>query len=79
MGAAMKLLIGGPALLYVCGFGLLSVLLEVFTRYARYVSILKWLCLSLFSYVICAFFVRVPWDQVGRAVLSCHTEPQPIF
>ena len=55
MGAALKLLISGPALLYVCGFGLLSVALEVFTRYSRYVSILKWLCLSLFSYVICAF------------------------
>src|ERR1700757_2863082 len=32
MGAALKLLISGPALLYVCGFGLLSVALEVFTR-----------------------------------------------
>ena len=64
MGAALKLLISGPALLYVCGFGLLSVVLEVFTRYARYVSVLKWLCLSLFSYVICAFVVKVPWGQV---------------
>jgi NRAMP (natural resistance-associated macrophage protein)-like metal ion transporter len=69
MGAALKLLISGPALLYVCGFGLLTVMLEVFTRYARYVSILKWLCLSLFSYVICAFVVKVPWDQVGWAVI----------
>ena len=69
MGAALKLLISGPALLYVCGFGLLSVTLEVFTRYSRYVSILKWLCLSLFSYVICAFVVKVPWTQVGWAVL----------
>ncbi|MFM0163418.1 NRAMP family divalent metal transporter [Paraburkholderia sediminicola] len=69
MGAALKLLISGPALLYVCGFGLLTVTLEVFTRYARYVSILKWLCLSLFSYVICAFVVKVPWTEVGWAVI----------
>src|SRR5579863_3597526 len=69
MGAALKLLISGPALLYVCVFGLLSVALEVFTRYARYVSVLKWLCLSLFSYVICAFVVNVPWGEVGRAVI----------
>jgi NRAMP (natural resistance-associated macrophage protein)-like metal ion transporter len=67
-GAALKLLIGGPALLYVCLFGLLSAALEIFTRYARYVSVLKWLCLSLFSYVICAFVVDVPWGEVGRAV-----------
>jgi uncharacterized membrane protein YoaK (UPF0700 family) len=64
MGAALELLISGPALFYVCCFGLLWVVLEVFTRYARYVSVLKWLCLSLFSYVICAFVVKVPWGQV---------------
>ncbi|HXP97489.1 MAG TPA: divalent metal cation transporter [Telmatospirillum sp.] len=69
MGAALKLLIAGPDLLYVCLFGLLSAALEVFTRYARYVSILKWLCLSLFSYVICAFVVKVPWVDVGWAVV----------
>jgi NRAMP (natural resistance-associated macrophage protein)-like metal ion transporter len=69
MGAALKLLISGPALLYVCLFGLLSIALEVFTRYARYVSVLKWLCLSLFSYVICAFVVKVPWREVGWATI----------
>ncbi|WP_019936733.1 NRAMP family divalent metal transporter [Bordetella sp. FB-8] len=69
MGAALTLLINGPALLYVCLFGLLSAALEIFTRYARYVSALKWLCLSLFSYVICAFVVQVPWGQVARAVV----------
>ncbi|HLY55001.1 MAG TPA: divalent metal cation transporter, partial [Stellaceae bacterium] len=69
MGAALRLLIAGPALLYVCAFGLLSAALEIFTRYARYVSILKWLCLSLFSYVICAFVVKVPWGTVGWAVV----------
>ena len=69
MGAALKLLIDGPALLYVCLFGLLSATLEIFTRYARYVSVLKWLCLSLFSYVICAFVVQVPWGQVAWAVV----------
>lgn len=69
IGAALKLLIAGPALLYVFLFGLLSATLEIFTRYARYVSVLKWLCLSLFSYVICAFVVKVPWLEVGRAVI----------
>jgi NRAMP (natural resistance-associated macrophage protein)-like metal ion transporter len=69
MGTALKLLIAGPALLYVCLFGLLSAGLEIFTRYSRYVSILKWLCLSLFSYVICAFVVSVPWAEVGWATV----------
>ena len=57
-------------MLYVCLFGLFSAALEIFTRYARYVSILKWLCLSLFSYVICAFFVQLPWAEVGWAVVG---------
>src|ERR1700753_4298045 len=40
MGAAVKLLIGGPVLLYVCLFAAASAILMIFTRYARYVSIL---------------------------------------
>ncbi len=69
MGAALKLLIHGPALLYVCLFGLACAALETFAQYARYVSILKWLCLSLFAYVICAFVVHVPWAEVGLATI----------
>jgi Mn2+/Fe2+ NRAMP family transporter len=69
MGAALKLLIGGPALVYIMLFGALSTGLEIFTRYARYVSILKWGCLSLFSCVICAFIVHVAWDEVAWAVV----------
>ncbi len=69
MGAGLKLLIPGPQLLYVVLFGLLSAGLEIFTRYARYVSVLKWLCLSLFAYVICAFVVKIPWLQVAHDVV----------
>ncbi|WP_241911803.1 NRAMP family divalent metal transporter [Telmatospirillum siberiense] len=79
MGAALKLLIKGPDLLYVCLFGLFSAALEIFTRYARYVSILKWLCLSLFSYVICAFLVKVPWAEVGLAVIWPRLSAKPDY
>ena len=79
MGAALKLLIDGPALLYVALFGLLSAWLEIFTHYARYVSILKWLCLSLFSYVICAFVVQVPWPDVGLATIWPPLSLQPDY
>src|SRR5579859_6135140 len=65
MGAALKLLVGGPLLLYVAVFGVLSVLLEVFMRYSRYVSVLKWLSLSLFAYVATLFAVQVNWPEVG--------------
>jgi NRAMP (natural resistance-associated macrophage protein)-like metal ion transporter len=65
MAAALKLLIDGPTVLYIAGFGLLTVLLEIFVRYSRYVSILKWLSLSLFAYVATLFAVHVNWLDVG--------------
>ena len=63
MGAALKLLIGGPALFYVAAFAIVSVLLEIFVRYSRYVSVLKWLTLSLFAYVGVALIVGLPWRE----------------
>jgi NRAMP (natural resistance-associated macrophage protein)-like metal ion transporter len=65
MGAAAQLLTGGPLLAYVAGFGLISLLLQVFVRFARYIAWLKWLTLSLFAYVAVAFVVHMPWATVG--------------
>jgi Mn2+/Fe2+ NRAMP family transporter len=64
MGAALQLLIGGPAFLYVVAFGVISVGLEIFVRYARYVSVLKYLTLSLLAYVATVFVVGTPWGKV---------------
>jgi NRAMP (natural resistance-associated macrophage protein)-like metal ion transporter len=72
MGAALKLMIGGPAPLYIAGFAVLTVLLEVFTRYSRYVSVLKWLTLSLFAYVGTVFVVGVPWGTVAFSLVVPH-------
>lgn len=68
MAAALKLLIGGSALIYVVGFGLISSLLEIFARYSRYVAILKWLTLSLFAYIAVAFVVNIPWSTVAYSL-----------
>jgi NRAMP (natural resistance-associated macrophage protein)-like metal ion transporter len=70
MGAALRLLIGGPQLLYVALFAIVSVLLEIFVRYSRYVSVLKWLTLSLFAYVATVFVVQVQWADVGFALIA---------
>lgn len=72
MGASLKLLIGGPALVYVAAFGTVTVILEVFSRYARYVSVLKWLTLSLFAYVSVAFVAHIPWGTVGYNLVVPH-------
>jgi Mn2+/Fe2+ NRAMP family transporter len=62
--------IGGPQLLYVALFAFFSALLEIFVRYSRYVSVLKWLTLSLFAYVATVFVVKVPWAEVGYALVA---------
>ena len=66
MGAALKLLIGGPQLAYTVGFGLICILLEVFTSYARYLAAPKWTTLSLFTYVAIVFAADVPWGTALR-------------
>ncbi|WP_044562832.1 NRAMP family divalent metal transporter [Azospirillum sp. B4] len=70
MAAALGLLIGGPQWLYVVLFGLVSAALQIFVPYCRYVSILKWLTLSLFAYVATVFAVPIPWGELGRAVID---------
>jgi NRAMP (natural resistance-associated macrophage protein)-like metal ion transporter len=64
MADALALLIGGPRHLYIVAIGVLCVVLEVFVSYRRYVRVLKWLTLSLFSYVGVVFAVDIPWLQV---------------
>jgi Mn2+/Fe2+ NRAMP family transporter len=68
MADALKLIIGGPAFLYVILFGAVSVVLQVFLKYSRYVSVLKWLTLSLFAYFGTVLFVHVPWGEVAQGL-----------
>ncbi|HMC47567.1 MAG TPA: divalent metal cation transporter [Caballeronia sp.] len=64
MGAALKLLIGGPAHWYAIAFGLVSLVLQVFVPFPRYAPILKVLTLALLAYVATVFVVEVPWTEV---------------
>ena len=69
MADAMKLLIGGPVTAYVLVFGLICVIAQIFVQYARYVRVLKWLSLSLFTYVAALAAVRVPWWEALKGIL----------
>ena len=66
MGAALNLLIGGPAHLYCLLFALVSVVLQVSIPYKNYSQILKWLTFSLFAYVGTIFVVQINWAEVAR-------------
>lgn len=69
MAAALALLLPGPAMAYVAGFGVLSVGLEVWLSYDRYAGILKWATLSLFAYVGVVFVADVPLGEAVRGTL----------
>jgi NRAMP (natural resistance-associated macrophage protein)-like metal ion transporter len=66
MGDALQLIAGGVEHEHVILFGLMSLLLQVFIPYQRYVRVLKWLTLSLLAYVAVIFTVHVPWLDVLR-------------
>lgn len=63
MAEAARMLVGGPRVLFIAGFGALCVLGQVFFSYERSVRVLKWLTLSLFSYFAVVMVVHVPWRQ----------------
>ena len=69
MGDALKLLVGGPAHFYVVIIAVGCACLEIFSRYDRYVSILKWLTIALFAYVAAVLVVGVPWGEVAYRTL----------
>jgi NRAMP (natural resistance-associated macrophage protein)-like metal ion transporter len=70
MAAGLKLVVGGPQLLYVVLFGAVSGLLQVFVKYERYVFFLKWLTLVLFAYVGVALVVHIPWASVFARLVA---------
>ena len=79
MGEAMTLIAGGSSHLYAALFGSVSLLLQVFIPYSRYVRFLKWLTLALLAYVATVFTVNVPWLAVARATVLPHLEWSPAF
>ena len=69
MGSATQLVMGGKAVFYVTIFGVVSIFLQVFIPYRKYVRYLKWLTLTLFAYVASVFVIDVDWLAVIRATV----------
>ncbi|MES1998889.1 MAG: divalent metal cation transporter [Pseudomonadota bacterium] len=79
MADALKLMIGGSTQWYAVGFGVISLLLQIFIPYRRYVRVLKWLTVSLLAYVATAFVVHIPWTQVLINTLFPHLSRKPEY
>jgi NRAMP (natural resistance-associated macrophage protein)-like metal ion transporter len=69
MGNALKLVAGGPSHFYTVAFGLISLLLEIFIPYSRYVRVLKWSTLVLLAYVATVFVIQIPWGEALTSTL----------
>jgi len=69
MAETSRLLLPGvPGWAYVVGFGAVCTLGQIFCKHKRYVSILKWLTLSLFAYFATVMVVRVPWLEFTKGL-----------
>ncbi len=69
MADSVRLLAGGPALVWLLVLAIGSGLLQLFAPYTAYSRILKVLALSLFAYVVAVFLVPQHWGAVLRATL----------
>jgi Mn2+/Fe2+ NRAMP family transporter len=69
MGAAAELVVGGGGTVFAVLFAMVSLLLQVFVPYHRYVHVLKWLTLSLLAYVGVVYTESIDWGEVVAGVL----------
>ncbi|HEU5482703.1 MAG TPA: divalent metal cation transporter [Sphingomicrobium sp.] len=74
MGAAVELLVGWGATAFTIVAAALSLLLQVFVPYHRYVHYLKWLTLVLFAYVGVVFSVEIDWAEVATRIVAPQME-----
>jgi Mn2+/Fe2+ NRAMP family transporter len=65
MGETAELVTGVDRHAMTVFFVVVTVLLQVFIPYHRYVFFLKWLTLSLLAYAAVLFTVHVPWGEVA--------------
>jgi len=73
MGESATLMLGGGDMrLFTVGFVVLSLTLQLFVPYHRYVRFLKWLTMVLLAYVAVVFSVKLDWGEVGRAIVAPH-------
>jgi NRAMP (natural resistance-associated macrophage protein)-like metal ion transporter len=66
MSASAQLLFHQSSLLWIAIFGSILIVIQVWFSYRHFESVVKWLTLALFAYVVTAFVVHPPWLTVFR-------------
>ena len=77
MGAAAELIVGWGATFFTIAAAAISLLLQVFIPYHRYVHYLKWLTLVLFAYVGVIFAVQIDWAEVAARIVRPQAQLSP--
>ena len=80
MSASIRLVLPQlPIVLVTILFTGLVICAEIFISYRKYITLLKYLTLSLFAYVITAFMVTGNWNEILIASIIPHIEFTPAF
>ncbi len=69
MAAVLRMLFGLPFVMWMLLVTAGTLLLEIVVSYRVYASYLRYLVLSLVSYVLVAFIVHEPWGVIARATI----------
>lgn len=70
MAAATRLIIPLPHVSLVVAFAVLMAIIEIVLPYHQYSRMLRWLCVSLLSYIAVLFIVNVSWWDVASEIVS---------
>jgi NRAMP (natural resistance-associated macrophage protein)-like metal ion transporter len=79
MAEAILLIVPLPYTMALAGITIITILAEVLIPYKTYVSILKYLALTVFAYAIAAFYVHLDWTETIRALFAPHFEWNAAF
>jgi Mn2+/Fe2+ NRAMP family transporter len=72
MAAATRLVAPLPHIVLLIIFGIGMAVLEIVVPYHQYSRVLRWLCVSLISYLIVLFVVNVAWSDVATNLFVPH-------
>jgi Mn2+/Fe2+ NRAMP family transporter len=79
MADALCLLLPAPRTLYVLLFAAISISMQLFLQYTRYVAALKWLALALLAYFGTLACVHVDWGNLARHLVWPVHELTPAY
>lgn len=65
MSEALQLIVPLPFQVLAVVLTLTTVLLEIFLSYSVYAKVLKWMTISLFSYIFAAIVVQMDWSAIA--------------